>query len=278
MSLSKSYLKTYSFPVELINAPVDKQLISDSLSIKTTINSKGWDILFKKIKGRKLVIDLKGYPNTAELEISNAKVLIQENFPDLDIREVNPTFFNLKFKQLQSKKVPIKINADKKFAPNFYFNEDAKTKPDSIKITSDLKTLSTINYLETESIIISEKDSVVRNINLKIPRNVKAEIEKIDVYFDIVEFVEKELLIPIHIDNNLKKIDIIIYPQEIKLKCLVPIKIYEKISPSDFYISADFNNIEVRNNNQLIINVTDKPESAKNIQLEKDKVEFIIYQ
>lgn len=278
MSLSKSYLKIYSFPVYFTNAPIDKQLITDSLILKTTINSKGWDIVFKKIKARKLIIDLKGYPNKSELEISNTKLLVQENFYDLDIREVNPSYFTLKFKQLDSKKVPLKINVDKKFAPNFYFNDEPRTKPDSIVITSDAKTLSTIDYLETELITISEKDSVMRNVSIIIPHHVKAEIEKVQIYFDIVEFVEKELTVPIHVENNIKKLDIIIYPQEIKLKCLVPIKIYENISASDFYISADFNNIEVGNNNQLILSVTDQPESAKNIQLEKDKVEFIIYQ
>lgn len=280
MSLSKLYVRTYSFVIVFANEPIDKQLISDNIVIKTTINSKGWDIVFKKIKNRKLILNLEEYAidTHGDLIVSNTKALVQENFPDLEIKEVNPAFLTLKFEQLETKKVPIKVNTTKNFAANFFFNEEVRTEPDSIVITSDIETLSHINYIETEKVEITEKDLSLHNISLKAPKYVKLEINKVDAYFNIEEFVEKEFMIPLHIENNLKKLDIIIYPQEVGLKCLVPTKNYETILASDFYISADFNNIELTNNNQLSISIKDKPKSVKNIQLEKDKVEFIIYQ
>ena len=75
MSMSKIYETTYSFPVVFKNMPINKRLKNDAISIKTKISIKGWDLLTKKIKNRKVIIDLKNYPNENALNFSNTKSL-----------------------------------------------------------------------------------------------------------------------------------------------------------------------------------------------------------
>lgn len=278
MSLAMFYNQTYAFPVEFENVPANKRLVDENIVLKTTINSKGWDIVFKKVKNKVIKIDLAEYPESNEYTFSNAKAMVQEKITGLKVQEVDPAYFSVILKKLESKKVPIKLNLKKNFATNFFFSEEAIVKPDSIIISSDKLTLSKIDFIETQEIEITEADTLLKNIKLDIPKNISIEKKTISLILNTEEFVEKEFSIPIIVDNNLEKQAVIIFPQTIKLKCLVPIRIYENIMASDFYISADFDNIGVRNDNYLFLNVKEQPKGVKNIQLEKDKVEFIIYQ
>lgn len=278
MSLSRNYVKSYYYPIQFENIPIGKKIINDNILLKTSLEAQGWDLIFKKINKRELIIDLNEYSNEKNIKFTNTKALVQEKLTDLNIKEVSPLFFTLIFQELETKKVPIILNVEKKFKSSFYFSEEPKLSQDSITISSDKETLSSINSIETEGFRITEKDSLKLNIALVIPEEIKTEQNTISVKFKTEEFIEKEFKISVGIDNKPENIDLIIYPEEIVLKCLIPISIYENISASDFYISADFNNIEVRKDNMLLLSVKDAPKRVKNILLEKEKVEFIIYQ
>lgn len=276
MSMSKNYDKIYNLALHFENVPIQKKTKNDSIIIKTTINISGWDIIFKEIENRKINIDLNNYESEKTINFSNTKYLLQEKFADLKITEVDPSFFVLKFEDLKTKKVAVKLDLKEDFPPNYYITK-LKIQPDSVLITGDFESLNKTKFIKAEVYTVTEKDSSLM-ISLEKNETIKIEKATVKVNLKVEEFVEKEFIVPINIENNSEGVDLIIYPQEIGLKCLVPIKIYENIMASDFYISADFNNIEVRNDNRLILSIKSKPESVKNIQLEKEKVEYIIYQ
>lgn len=277
MSMSKKYDRIYNFPIIFTNVPIQKKPQNDSISFKTTINTSGWDILFKKLKNRSVYIDLNAYANNNSVNFSNTKSIVQEQFSDITIKEVDPSFFVLNFENLETNTFPVHINMKEKFPPNYYITY-LKIEPDSIHVTGNKETLKKTNQIESSLFTVTEKDSLISNISLLENKEINLGTKTVDIHLKVEEFVEKEFVVPVRIENNTDNVDIIIYPQEIALKCLVPIRIYENILASDFYISADFNNIEVRNDNRLILNIKGKPESVKNIQLGKEKVEYIIYQ
>lgn len=278
MSLSRNYVKSYYFSVQFINVPNGKKIINDNILLKTTLEAQGWDLIFRKIKNRKIILDINDYADKGNIKFSNTKSLVQENFSDLKIRDVNPLSFTLAFQNLETKKVPIVLKLEKDFKSNYYLSENPKLSVDSIAISSDIETLKNITEINSETITISEKDTLKNNISLIIPKEIKAAKNSISAQFKIEEYIEKELKIIISVDNKPENKDLIIYPEEIGLKCLAPISIYENISASDFYISADFNNIEVRNDNRILLSIKNAPKRVRNIVLEKDKIEFIIYQ
>lgn len=277
MSMSRTYQITYDFPIVYKNLAIDKKIVKNPLFLKSTISSSGWDLFTKKIKNRTIEIDLAKFESFEVLNFSNTKSIVKEEFSDLNILEVFPLFFTLKFEKLISKKVPIKLNVKQNFADNFYLNTPTILIPDSVLITSDSASLKNILFLETQLVTIIETDSSIEKIKIIIPDNIKSNISGIKVKFDIEEFAEKEFTIPINIENKPKNADLVFYPEEIRLKCLIPFTEFKKIMASDFYISVDFNNIEVSKNNTLNLSIGEHPKSVKNIQLEKDEIEFIIY-
>tara|TARA_B110000037_G_C17068416_1_gene484790 strand:- start:334 stop:1254 length:921 start_codon:yes stop_codon:yes gene_type:complete len=277
MSMSRTYQITYDLPIVYKNLAIDKKIAKNPLFLKSTISSSGWDLFTKKIKNRTIEIDLAKFESLEVLNFSNTKSIVKEEFSDLNILEVFPLFFTLKFEKLFSKKVPIKLNVKQNFADNFYLNTPTILIPDSVQITSDSASLKNILFLETQLVTIIETDSSIEKIKIIIPGNIKSNISGIKVKFDIEEFAEKEFIIPINIENKPKNADLVFYPEEIRLKCLIPFTEFKKIMASDFYISVDFNNIEVSKNNTLSLSIGEHPKSVKNIQLEKDEIEFIIY-
>lgn len=275
--MSKVYLKSYDFPVTYKNVPIDKKIVKEPLFLKTTISSTGWDLFTRKINKSIVELDLSNYETAELLVISNTKPLVVEALAGLNIVEVSPTSFTLKFEKLMTKKVPIKLNVKQNFPANFYFNKETILSPDSILITSDANELNDVNFIETSLVSINETDSIIPNIKLIIPENIRSNDVEITAKFNIEEFAEKDFIIPINIENKPNNTDLVFYPEELTLKCLIPFSDFEKIMPSDFYISADFNNIEVSKNNTLNLTIGEHPKSVKNIQLGRDKIEFIIY-
>lgn len=277
MSLSRVYSKDYIFPVIFENIPVNKKIKKETIFLKTKISASGWDLMTRKIKNRKIIIDLKKYPNENALNFSNTKSLVSENFNDLNIIETSPSFFTISFEELQTKKVSIKINFESDLPNNFFLSEDPKSIPDSIEVSSNKSILENLLFIETELISIKKEDTILKKINLIIPENVNSESKTITGVFKIEEYTELEFTVTINIENKPENVDLVFYPQEIKVKCLIPFSEFKKNMASDFYISVDFNNIEVSKDNTAFISIKESPKKAKNIQLEKDKIEFIIY-
>lgn len=275
--MSKIYKIAYDIPIIYKNVPINKKIVKKQSFLKTTISSSGWDLVTKQIKNRTIYLDISEYDKLEKINISDTKSLIKETFSDLTIIDVYPLFFSLQFEKLLSKKVPISLKFKEDFIANFHINKTPILTPDSVTIISDAKGLAEITQIETVVINVLETDSTIKNIALIIPGNLIADINQTSVEFDIEEFAEKEFLLPINIENKPKNTDLVFYPEEIKLKCLIPFSEFEKIMASNFYISADFNNIEVSKKNTLNLTIREHPNSIRNIQLEKDEIEFIIY-
>jgi YbbR domain-containing protein len=276
-SMSKIYKIAYDIPIIYKNVPINKKIVKKEPFLKTTISSSGWDLVTKQIKNRTIYLDISEYDKLEKINISDTKSLIKETFSDLTIIDVYPLFFSLQFEKLLSKKVSISLKFKEDFIANFYINKTPILTPDSVTIISDAKGLAEVTQIETVVINVLETDSTIKNIALIIPGNLIADINQTNVKFDIEEFAEKEFVLPINIENKPKNTDLVFYPEEIKLKCLIPFSEFEKIMASDFYISADFNNIEVSKKNTLNLTIREQPNSIRNIQLEKDEIEFIIY-
>ncbi len=277
MSLSKMYQKEYSFPVIFKNIPINKRALNNNIDLKTTVTISGWDLMTKSIKNRKVAIDLNIYPQEKSINFANTKSIVKEQFSDLEIEEVLPMNFIVKFKELKTKKIAIKLNLKKNFPANYFINKETILLPDSLVVSSDQKSLDELDFIETEEISITEKDTLLEKIKLIIPSNIKSNFSKISAKFNIEEFAEKKLIVPVNIENKPDNVDLVIFPEQISLKCLIPFSEYEKITAQDFYISADFNNIELAKDKTIILLIKEQAKSSKNIQLEKDKVEFVIY-
>lgn len=276
MSLNRTYIRTFTLPVVFNNVPVNKKIVSKEVNLKATIKSTGWDLLTNNIEKKKVKIDLADYAIKNSINFSNSKFLINENIKNLKIETVVPSFFIVQFEDLFTKRVAIKSNFKTELPPNFFVKK-YRYFPDSITISSDKETLKEIEYIEAEIITITENDSIKDQLILK--SNPKIKIDKIDItgYFEIEEYSEKEFKLSINIENKPKNVDLVFFPEEVILKCLIPFSDYEKISASDFYISADFNNFELSKNNTLQISIKEQYKNAKNIQLSNELIEYIIY-
>ena len=278
MSLNKPFSKTYTIPILFENVPSNQKISNAPMFLKTTLTEKGWYFIFNPMKNKTIIIDLKEYDIQREINFTNTKALVQEKMLNYHISEVNPSFFTLNFDKLTEKKVPIKVNFEKQLSKQNDFGTAPIAIPDSVIISSDANTLKNIQFVTTDLVTVKDNDSLIQNISLSQQENCKINLEKIDVRFDILEYVEKEIEVKIKIDNIKKNQKVIIYPDAINIKFLVPIKFYENILPSDFYISADFNNIEVKSTKNLKLSIKKQPKLLKNIVLEKDNIEFLIYQ
>ena len=196
MSLSKNYDEIYSFPIVFENIPIQKKPTNDSIILKTTINATGWDILFKRIKNRKVYIDLNQYSNTNKVKFSNTKSIIQEQFDDINIKEVNPSFFDLNFEELKTEYLAIKLNLKENFPPNYYIT-NLNFYPDSVLVTGDEKSLKETTFIETIFFEITEKDTYTILGD-----------ERDDV-LDFAMYLEKT--VPLHYDKKNLVIDLLKY-------------------------------------------------------------------
>ena len=90
---------------------------------------------------------------------------------------------------------------------------------------------------------------------------------------EVEQFTEKSLFIKVDVKNAPDSLKI--FPERIRLTCVLGLSRYNEIAPEDFALEVDLKNIPLNTvNNTIPILVTKQPNYIDNIKLSDRSVEF----
>lgn len=285
-ALGKDYSATVSYPVKYVNPPANQFLVNKTpVKLDLKIDGQGFTLLrYKLMSFSPIVIDIETVTENLESNSGSYKVFSKNIISDVSnqlsneikIIEINPEVLEIVLDSLITKTVPVELDINVDFVPQFNLKTPIKTIPDNVEITGPTIALEKISVVKTKVNILNKLDADIRqDIELIHPEKTTISPEKVTLIIEVEKYTEKEIKIPVEIINKPNKVRIKLFPSELKVLFTVGLSRFETIKSSDFGASVDYNSI-VNDVNNLNITLYKKPEFIQGIRVNPEKVEFLI--
>jgi len=285
-ALGKNYSATITYPVKYINAPKN-QFLADITPVKINIEAdgQGFTLLRHKLLSfSPITLDVMEITKNLESKSGTYSVLsknlvgnIAEQLNnDIKITSITPEILEIVLDSLISKTVPVELDINVDFVPQFNLKSAIATNPEKVNITGPTFVLDKISAVKTKVNIINKLEASIRQeIDLIHPGKTTISPGKVTLIIEVEKYTEKELKIPIEIKNKPDKVRIKLFPSEAKVLFTVGLSRFENIKPSDFGASVDYNSI-VNDVNNLNITLYKIPEFIQGVRFSPEVVEFLI--
>lgn len=285
-ALSKNYTTTVSYPVKFTNPPANRFLAEKTPEkLELEINGQGFALLRDKLFSfAPIKLDIEDItkdmdPNSGVYNVTSRNLIsgITDQLNDeIKVSNIYPETLTIVLDSLITKTVPVELDVNIDFEPQFNLKSPVSTTPYEVKITGPAILLNKISVVKTKVNIANKlNSSVSQEIELLHPDKTTISPEKVSLFIDVEEYTEKEIRIPIEILHKPEKARIKLFPSELKVVFNVGLSRFENIKPSDFGASIDCDSI-VKDANNLTINLYKKPEFIQSVRFVPEKVEFLI--
>ncbi|MBT5750391.1 MAG: YbbR-like domain-containing protein, partial [Flavobacteriales bacterium] len=213
--LSKQHETSLKVPLIYSNLPADK-LVADPVSnfVEVRVKAPGFSILFYNLFNfSKLSLDIdkaNTKPNKDGSEvfwIMNAKreSVVEIISTSMELLDISPARLVIPFSDRTKKKVAIKLNQSISLKSEMWFANPIILIPDSVMIYGEKQQLDTIDFIDTEELLLTEvSESNSNKVSLSIPDQVQCKTENIEVIIEIEPFVEQLIEYKVRV-MNLKK-------------------------------------------------------------------------
>lgn len=270
-------------PIKYIGIPEDIQLdkpLPEKLGF--VIKDEGkiiWS--YKKSLFDTLTIDLSEtfeQNKTLELKFEEQfQKILSHLSPTTKIVELAPNYFTTPYIRLYSKSVPVVLSNAVKMAPQHVMFDTISIQPKRITILGTAEAIDTISYLYIEPILgeFDKTKTIVANI-IK-PNGVELNRPTVNVTIPAEMCTEKEVIVPITLENVPKGINVKTFPAEVKIRFSVSLSHYNSVTEETFKVIFNYDDLNLQNNpttNALQLDYTSG--YIFNIRLNPSEVEYVI--
>ncbi|WP_239000293.1 CdaR family protein [Hyunsoonleella ulvae] len=283
--LSKEYTNTLSFGIKKINVPDNEVILKDSTrKLSVTLKTHGFNWLKYYFSTPNVSIDFSNevYKNQSTYVYTKSVSYLNEKKPfqnNVKLLSINPDTLVFKYDTNLIKKVPVNIETDISFLPGFDVLDHYTTIPDSVTVIGPHNIVKQINHIDAEKVTLKQvKEDISQTTKLVLPnasKDLKFSVKEVEFTANVEKFTEGVLTVPVKIINLPQGVSIKYFPKEVKVSYYTSLDNFNKIKPSHFKVSCDFNNVS-ENQSILIPKLVKIPEKVKHVKLNQQQIEFII--
>ncbi len=228
-----------------------------------------------------LKIDLTNHfneNNTLEIKFEEQfKQILTLLSPTTKVVELNPSYFSSKYIRLYSKSVPVVTSNVIKLAPQHVMYDTVSISPKFITLLGTKESVDTISYLYLEPITETFDKTKTLPVNIQKPQSVDINRTSVNVTIPVEMCTEKEVTVPITIENLPKNTYIRTFPPEVKIRFSVGLSHYNSVTESTFRAIFDYNDILLNPDKSTATLQLDYTSGyIFNIQIHPSEVEYII--
>ena len=286
IKLSESYTTQTMFRVVLTDAPADKWIVSPEQTVKFSMDIDGFHTLKHDMirdAKREVSIPLIDVPyrheNGSTYSFSSQYVteqiadFLNINASDITMNEAK-VYFNME--PLKSKVVPVRLRSDIKTQRQYGVYGIPILDPSSVTVYGPEETIDTLKSVQT---VLVTKNNVGQEFSemvaLDLPEGkIQSNTKSVKVTINVVKFTETDIKVPISTPDSLK---LRLFPEEMTVKCLVAIKDYASMTPENFRVVPDMEQLKARQH-LLDLHLVKWPQYIQVLETSPDKVEYIIVQ
>jgi len=279
--LSKEYQLVQPFTLVWEEIPKGIVLNDKPSQIKVTLNASGVEILWYRLFKNKLSISLKDVDFTPEDRILNMEEhffdIQQQLFGGTQLLQISPSLFPLQYSKMALKKLPVLTNLDINFRPGYLGEERLQITPDSVVVRGSKNILDTLVHINTEEFkLLDVHENINQQIELESIEELVFEVESIHLFWPVLPYSEKSLIIPIKVVNIPVGVKVKLFPPEANLRATLPLSLLNAVQSSDFSLVVDYENIREGHADAMELKLTKQPPSVKKVIWEPLSVNYLI--
>lgn len=284
LTLDETYEKEFNIPISVTNIPKNAMLTSDETdTVKVTIRDKGLMLMaYEYGEGLKeLKVNFRTYTRNNGTGIIPAqdiqKMVYQQLISSSKISAIKPEKVEFFYNFGAKKKVPLRWNG-RVIPEELYYISRVEYDPDSVVIYASEEKLDSIGTIYTEQLnYVNFRDTLVANCMVNKIKGVKVVPEHVTVTFFTDLLTEERIEgIPIQGINMPEGQVLRTFPAKATVKFVTGASVYRTLSPEDFTVIADFNELKKHPSEKCRIYLKDVPRGISRARLETSLVDYLI--
>lgn len=262
-----------------IHVPNGKTLANrPPASLQVKLISKGWNLLSsdynKQLQELSLTVNHDKTYNYRQLEA----IILSKLSKKIEVASIQPNSLSFKLDDFMQKKVPVKAITSVNVINQFQLSNKIQLLPDTIEVAGPASIVSNISFVKTKKISANNlKENFYGKVDL-IPqtnKQVEYQTDAVNFIMTVEQFSEKELLVPITIENDTANA-IRLIPQTAKVYCTLGLTKYDELKPSDILLYVDALDLDWHKDTLLPILLKSMPNYVSKLKMEPEYVDYVI--
>lgn len=283
-ALNETYEREIGVPAYLVNIPKNVVVTSDMEDIvRVTVRDKGFALLAYtygegirpiNVNFQSAITRQSGYGVVSSQELM--KMINQRFSGSSKIVQVKPDRLDFHYNYGLSRQVSVKMSGHVVPGKSFYL---ARTRfwPEKVTVYGSKQALDSLRFVKTVPINITNfNDTVLRTVALETIKGVKIvpNTVRIGLYPDIL--TEENIEVPITAINMPEGKVLRTFPQRVTVNFIVGASMFRSISPEQFAVVVDYNEIIDHPSDKCSIHLRETPQGVRNARLKMTQVDYLI--
>lgn len=283
-ALNETYEREIGVPAYLVNIPKNVVVTSDMEdTVRVTVRDKGFALLAYtygegirpiNVNFQSAITRQSGYGVVSSQELM--KMINQRFSGSSKIVQVKPDRLDFHYNYGLSRQVSVKMAGHVVPGKSFYL---ARTRfwPEKVTVYGSKQALDSLRFVKTVPINITNfNDTVLRTVALETIKGVKIvpNTVRIGLYPDIL--TEENIEVPITAINMPEGKVLRTFPQRVTVNFIVGASMFRSISPEQFAVVVDYNEIIDHPSDKCSIHLRETPQGVRNARLKNTHVDYLI--
>lgn len=283
-ALNETYEREIGVPAYLVNIPKNVVVTSDMEdTVRVTVRDKGFALLAYtygegirpiNVNFQSAITRQSGYGVVSSQELM--KMINQRFSGSSKIVRVKPDRLDFHYNYGLSRQVSVKMSGHVVPGKSFYL---ARTRfwPEKVTVYGSKQALDSLRFVKTVPINITNfNDTVLRTVALETIKGVKIvpNTVRIGLYPDIL--TEENIEVPITAINMPEGKVLRTFPQRVTVNFIVGASMFRSISPEQFAVVVDYNEIIDHPSDKCSIHLRETPQGVRNARLKMTQVNYLI--
>lgn len=283
-ALNETYEREIGVPAYLVNIPKNVVVTSDMEdTVRVTVRDKGFALLAYtygegirpiNVNFQSAITRQSGYGVVSSQELM--KMINQRFSGSSKIVQVKPDRLDFHYNYGLSRQVSVKMSGHVVPGKSFYL---ARTRfwPEKVTVYGSKQALDSLRFVKTVPINITNfNDTVLRTVALETIKGVKIvpNTVRIGLYPDIL--TEENIEVPITAINMPEGKVLRTFPQRVTVNFIVSASMFRSISPEQFAVVVDYNEIIDHPSDKCSIHLRETPQGVRNARLKMTHVDYLI--
>lgn len=283
-ALNETYEREIGVPAYLVNIPKNVVVTSDMEdTVRVTVRDKGFALLAYtygegirpiNVNFQSAITRQSGYGVVSSQELM--KMINQRFSGSSKIVQVKPDRLDFHYNYGLSRQVSVKMSGHVVPGKSFYL---ARTRfwPEKVTVYGSKQALDSLRFVKTVPINITNfNDTVLRTVALETIKGVKIvpNTVRIGLYPDIL--TEENIEVPITAVNMPEGKVLRTFPQRVTVNFIVGSSMFRSISPEQFAVVVDYNEIIDHPSDKCSIHLRETPQGVRNARLKMTHVDYLI--
>lgn len=287
--LGEEFTTNLNYPVQFINLPANKVLISDlPKELNLNVSGTGYAILRHKTNpgAYPVIIDLSSYSEemskpglkSFSLVTRYEKEAFNTQFGNsLTVNEVLPERLLFKFANIVSKKIKVEPTISLELERQYMLDGQISSNPDSVLVEGPKSILDTFKLCYTKPIKTKPlKKTTQKKVEISEVEYLRFTPDEVMLNIPVSEFTEGTVHVEIIVVNTPDSIELKTFPRFVDVSFNASITNFGSLGPDDFRVEVDYLDLNVINGGKLPVRMVLSPVQVKILGISPALVEFML--